>query len=58
MVEQDFPEDGLTTDFNIDGILKKMFKMFNNPSLPVCFIYSMFYSLHERGVLLLKHPTQ
>lgn len=35
MVEQDFPEDGLTTDFNIDGILKKMFKMFNNPSLPL-----------------------
>ena len=31
MVEQDVPYDG----FNVDGILKKMFKMFNNPSLPV-----------------------
>jgi hypothetical protein len=37
MVEQDIPTDGVpAVDFNIDGILKKMLKIFNTPSAPVC----------------------
>ena len=37
MVEQDVSADAVPAmDFNIDGILKKMLKLFNNPSAPVC----------------------
>ena len=36
MVEQDVSADAVPAmDFNIDGILKKMLKLFNNPSAPV-----------------------
>lgn len=36
MVEQDVPTDSVAaSDFNIDGILKKILRIFNNPSAPV-----------------------
>lgn len=36
MVEQDSENISIVPEFNVDGILKKMLKIFNNPSAPVC----------------------
>ena len=52
MVEQDAPTESVAaTDFNIDGILKKILKIFNTPTAPVSSIhYNHFFCLKKMFV--------
>ena len=51
MVEQDAATESVAaSDFNIDGILKKILKIFNTPTAPVS--SREFYSLENHCICL------